>query len=70
MNINDIVEHKNKQSHSGYSHDGLYEIVGFCRMKNPTTGEWADAVMYCNIKTDETFVREKSDFEDKFKVRD
>lgn len=68
MEVGNIVEHKNKESNSGYSHDGLYRIMDFCRMKNPTTREWVDAVIYRNIKTYETFVRERIDFEDKFKV--
>lgn len=67
MKINDIVEHKNKESESGYSHDGLYEIIEFCRLKNPTTREWVDGVIYSNTDTGELFVREKIDFEDKFK---
>ena len=37
-------------------------------MKNPTTHEWIDGIIYRNIKTYEIFVREKNDFEDKFKV--
>lgn len=68
MKINDIVEHKNKESESGFSHDGKYEIIEFCRLKNPTTREWVDGVIYRNIKTYETFVRERIDFEDKLKV--
>lgn len=68
MEVGNIVEHKNKESNSGYSHDGLYRIMDFCRMKNPTTREWVDAVIYRNIKTYETFARERIDFEDKFKV--
>lgn len=68
MEINDAVEHKYKESTSGYSHDGIYRIVDFCRMKNPTTREWVDGVIYRNVRTYEIYVREKSDFEDKFKV--
>ena len=68
MNIGDAVEHINKESTSGYSHDGIYRILDFCRMKNPTTREWIDAVIYHNIRTYEKYVREKSDFEDKFKL--
>lgn len=68
MEIGYVVEHKCKESTSGYSHDGIYEITSFCRMKDPTTREWVNAVIYCDIKTHATYVREKSDFEDKFKI--
>ena len=68
MNIGDAVEHINKESTSGYSHEGIYRIMEFCRMKNPTTREWVDGVIYANNETYELFVREKSDFEDKFKL--
>lgn len=70
MEIGDIVEHINKESSSGYPHDGIYRIMNFCRMKNPTTREWVDAVIYRNIRTYEMYVRDKSDFEQKFKVKD
>lgn len=68
MNIGDAVEHKDKGSTSGYSHDGIYRLMDFCRMKNPTTREWVDAVIYRNVRTYEMYVREKSDFVLKFKV--
>lgn len=68
MKIGDVVEHNVKESESGYSHYGLYRIIDFCRMKNPTTREWVDSVEYRDIRTYETFVREKTDFENKFKV--
>ena len=68
MEVGDVVEHKVKESTSGYPHDGIYRIMEFCRMKNPTTREWVDAVIYRNISTYENFVREKTDFEDKFKL--
>lgn len=67
--MKNLVEHKNKESNSGYSHDGIYEIVGFCRMKDPTTREWVDGIIYRNIETFEVFVRERNDFEDKFKTK-
>lgn len=73
MKIGDIVEHKVKESERGYSHDGLYVIIGFCRMKNQATREWVDGVIYERVeKLDISlrFVREKTDFENKFKVVD
>lgn len=69
MEIGDIVEHIKKESSSEYPHDGIYRIMDFCRMKNPTTREWIDAIIYRNIKTYEMYVRDKSDFEQKFKVK-
>lgn len=68
--IGDVVEHINKESKSGYPHDKEYVVYGFCRMKNPTTGEWVDGVQYSqtnNLKS-EIFVREKEDFCKQFKV--
>ena len=35
-------------------------------MKNPTTGEWVDAVTYQRIGENTLFVREKDDFYSKF----
>lgn len=70
MEVGNVVEHKDKESTSGYSHDGIYRIIDFCRMKNPTTREWVDAVIYRNVRTYEMYVREKNDFEDKFKIKD
>lgn len=37
-------------------------------MKNPTTREWVDCVVYRDIRSYETYVREKIDFEYKFKL--
>lgn len=68
MEVGNAVEHKCKESESGYPHDGIYRIMEFCRMKNPTTREWVDGVIYANNETGKLFVREKTDFEDKFKL--
>lgn len=69
MEVGDIVEHKCKESTSGYPHDKKYAFGGVCRMKNPTTGEWVDGAIYFNIKDGEMqeFVRELNDFNNKFK---
>lgn len=40
MEVGNAVEHKCKESESGYPHDGIYRILEFCRMKNPTTRKW------------------------------
>ena len=60
-------EHKDKHSDSGYSHDGIYAIQSKARMKCPKTGEWLDAVIYMDIDTSRVYVREESDFYNKFK---
>lgn len=65
MEIGQVVEHRIKKKPTD---NGLYRIVDFCKMKNPTTREWVDGVIYRNVRTYEIYVREKSDFEDKFKV--
>lgn len=37
-----------------------------CKMKNPTTGEWIEAVIYQGVEDNNWYVREKNDFFDKF----
>lgn len=66
-----IYQHKDKKiGESGYSHDGKYQIVSIeARMKNPTTREWLDCVIYADIDTDVVYVREKQDFFDKFELK-
>lgn len=66
MGVGDIVEHKDKDSKSGYPHDGIYVISNFCRMKNSISREWEDAVIYTNTTTHQHYVRELNDFIDKF----
>lgn len=54
-----------------YSKNGhKYAIVnqGITRMKNPTTGEWIDAIIYTDGKG--FYVREASDFNSKFKLEE
>lgn len=42
-----------------------------CRMKNPTSGEWFDAIIYKGVKDEKFYVRERKDFLDKFvKLKD
>lgn len=65
MGVGDVVEHKDKESKSGYSHDGIYVISNFCRMKNSISREWEDAVIYENPEG-KRYVRELNDFIDKF----
>lgn len=61
MKEKDYVEHLNKNSKSGYPHNKIYQIFNMnMRMKNPTTGEWIDAVCYTH--DNEFFVREKENF--------
>ena len=47
-----------------------YAIVnqGVIRMKNPTNGEWIDAIVYTDAKR--FYVREASDFNKKFKLEE
>ena len=47
-----------------------YAIVnqGVTRMKNPTTGEWIDAIIYTDGKG--FYVREANDFNNKFKLEE
>lgn len=67
--VNNIYQHKDKSvGESGYPHDGKYAIVEYARMKNPSTREWKDCVIYSDIKTKSVYVREKQDFFDKFEL--
>ena len=67
MDTGDIVEHKSKESTSGYPHDKHYLILSpYARMKNPTTQEWVDAVIY-EDSGHNLYIREKRDFNNKFK---
>ena len=75
MEIDDLtgylVEHKDKDSVSGYPHDGVYIVAGRVRCKDRSTGEWYDAVEYQEGDCGMVFVREEKDFKDKFqKVKD
>lgn len=67
MEKGQIVEHKDKHSTSGYTHEGRYFYDQDCRMKDFITGNWVDAVIYRDVKTNQLFVREKNDFLLKFK---
>lgn len=44
----------------------LYMPLYRCRMKNPTSGEWFDAIIYKGIEDEKFYVRERKDFLDKF----
>lgn len=70
MNVGDLIEHINKESTSGYPHDKIYTYEGSCRVKDPTTREWVDGVIYSHIEgnTKHIFVRELSDFKEHFKI--
>lgn len=47
--------------------DHYYRFIEECRMKDPTTGEWYDAIIYVNDMTDKPkYIREKEDFLKKF----
>ena len=50
-----------------YSKNGhYYEPLFRCRMKNPTSREWFDAIIYQDYNTKHLYVRERKDFLDKF----
>lgn len=50
-----------------YAKNGhYYTILQYVKMKNPSTGEWQEAVLYTDGK--ETYVRESKDFHSKFKL--
>ena len=43
----------------------IYEILGTCKMQDPTPREWLDAVIYKD-QSNNTYVREQEDFNNKF----
>lgn len=47
---------------TGHKYVPLYR----CRMKNPVSGEWFNALIYQGMKNGELYVRECKDFFDKF----
>ena len=47
---------------TGHKYMPLYR----CRMKNPVSGEWSNALIYQGMENGELYVREYKDFFDKF----
>lgn len=47
---------------NGHQYMPLYR----CRMKNPVSGEWFNALIYQGMENGELYVREYKDFFDKF----
>ena len=47
---------------TGHKYMPLYR----CRMKNPVSGEWFNALIYQRMENGELYVREYKDFFDKF----
>ena len=47
---------------NGHQYMPLYR----CRMKCPASGEWFDALIYQDCKTENLYVRDRKDFLDKF----
>lgn len=47
---------------TGYKYMPLYR----CRIKNPVSGEWSNALIYQGMENGELYVREYKDFFDKF----
>lgn len=65
-----IVEFRDKTPNpkTGLSHEGRYRVIGNCKVKDPKTREWYDAVMYQEDELGGTiYVREKNEFNEKFK---
>jgi len=52
----------------------IYQLLWECKMKDPTTGEWKEAVIYSQVLNsegqcgEEKYVREKQDFLNKFQA--
>ena len=47
---------------NGHQYMPLYR----CRMKCPASGEWFDALIYQDCKTENLYIRDRKDFLDKF----
>lgn len=65
--VSDIIEFKDKESND--RHKGVYRIDKFCKLKDSTFG-WIDSVIYTDVKTNETYVKSKSEFASQFKKKE
>lgn len=51
-----------------YQYEGVfYTKLGEGRMKHPVTREWVPAVIYTQTGQNEVFIREKTEFYERFK---
>ena len=61
-----MVKERNERTYvypkTGHKYMPLYR----CRMKNPVSGEWFNALIYQGMENGELYVREYKDFFDKF----
>lgn len=61
-----MVKERNERAYvypkTGHKYMPLYR----CRMKNPVSGEWLNALIYQGMENNELYVREYKDFFDKF----
>ena len=63
-----LCEFKDKSPGStGLSHLDVYELIGEVEMKDSVKG-WVTACTYRSITSEKTYVREKEDFNKKFKI--
>ena len=63
-------EHKDRYDKSAvhrYPHGKTYEVINNCRMKDKTTGEWYDAVLYKEKGGTDIFCRELQSFDNEFR---
>lgn len=44
----------------------FYTVFKKCKLKNPTSGEWMDAIIYVGVEDGNYYVREKNNFLSKF----
>lgn len=63
--IDDIIKYGIDVTHK--EHGKLYNVVGKVLCKNIDTGQWYKAIHYVNAQG-QSFVRDKKDFYDKFKI--
>lgn len=67
LRLKEIREQLYVYPKNGHQYMPLYR----CRMKNPTSGEWFDAIIYKGVEDEKFYVRERKDFLDKFvKLKD
>lgn len=61
-----MIKERNERTYvypkTGHKYMPLYR----CRMKNPVSGEWFNALIYQGMENGELYVREYKDFFDKF----
>lgn len=66
MRIVVFKDRNDKTTEHKYSHSGIYCYLGEVEVKDPETRKWYKAVEYMSLETNKRYIREYSDFMNKF----